>query len=64
MLENLLAAIALVFVFEGILPFAVPQKWRDWMLQVSRKDDRSVRVMGLASMIFGALLLSAVHHLM
>jgi len=57
MWHDLLAAVALVLVIEGILPFLSPRTTRQLMLQVSQSDDRALRGAGLVSMVLGALLL-------
>ena len=57
MWTDLFAAIALVFVIEGIMPFAFPQKWKEMISQVSALPNRPVRVMGGVSMVIGLLLL-------
>jgi uncharacterized protein YjeT (DUF2065 family) len=49
----LVAAIGLMFVFEGILPFSAPHFWRRWMQQMLVQQDRSLRVVGLISMLVG-----------
>lgn len=53
--------LALVFVIEGVLPFMAPQRWREMVRQVSQLDDRSLRIFGLTSMLFGLLLLYLIH---
>ncbi|MEE4107901.1 MAG: DUF2065 domain-containing protein [Halieaceae bacterium] len=55
------AALALVFVIEGILPFLSPARWRAMMMTVARLDDSSLRRFGLVSMVFGVLLLYLVN---
>ena len=57
MWHDLLAAVALVLVIEGILPFLSPRTTRQLMLQVSQSEDRALRGAGLVSMVLGALLL-------
>ncbi|MGD9000608.1 MAG: DUF2065 domain-containing protein [Granulosicoccaceae bacterium] len=57
MWHDLLAAIALVLVIEGIMPFLSPDGWRRMMLSVSQLDDRALRLAGLISMLAGAGLL-------
>ncbi len=57
MWDDLLAAIALVLVLEGILPFLNPQGLRKKLLTVSQMDDRTLRWIGLASMTVGVGLL-------
>ncbi len=55
--QDLLAALALVFVIEGILPFLNPQALRRMLVMVEQLDDRALRMTGLASMVCGLLLL-------
>jgi uncharacterized protein YjeT (DUF2065 family) len=58
--EDLLAALALVLVIEGMLPFVNPQSLRRMLESVSRLDDRTLRITGLISMICGVLMLYVV----
>lgn len=55
--RDLLAALCLVLVIEGLLPFLSPRRFRQSMLQVARFDDRTLRTVGLVSMVAGAGLL-------
>jgi len=55
--QDLLAALALVFVIEGILPFLNPQALRRMLVMVEQLDDRALRMTGLVSMVCGLLLL-------
>ncbi len=55
--NDLFSAFALVFIIEGILPFISPDSWRQTMLQASRFDDRTLRIIGLASMLVGVVFL-------
>jgi len=57
MWQDLAAAVALMLVIEGILPFASPRGFREMMRVVSESDDRSLRLSGLFSMMGGLLLL-------
>jgi uncharacterized protein YjeT (DUF2065 family) len=54
---DLLTALALVLVIEGIVPFVSPQSLRRMLETVSQLDDRSLRITGLISMIFGVVML-------
>ena len=56
-MDDLLAALALVFVIEGVLPFVSPRSWRQAMSQAVSMDDRGLRLMGLLSMLVGCLVL-------
>ena len=57
MWENLFAAIALVLVIEGMIPFINPGKWRYYIKLVAEQPDRVLRIMGLVSMLAGASIL-------
>lgn len=61
MWQELLVAISLVMVIEGILPFLAPGPWRQAMQAVMELDNRSLRIMGLVSMLAGTGLLYVVH---
>lgn len=55
--SQLLRALALVMVIEGLMPFAAPSRWRNMLMAVSQWRDGGVRMMGLVSMALGLLLL-------
>jgi uncharacterized protein YjeT (DUF2065 family) len=55
--NDLWAACALYLVIEGLMPFANPGALKRALLQAARLDDRTMRIVGLASMIAGAFLL-------
>ncbi len=55
------AAIALVFIVEGLMPFISPGRWRNMLAMVEQMDDRVIRNFGLGSMLFGVLLLYLVN---
>lgn len=58
MLETtLIAAIALLFIMEGILPFVFPEFWRKMMSEATQLSEMQLRVMGLVSIIIGMLIL-------
>ena len=61
MLSNFIAAFALMLVFEGILPFLSPDKYRDFSRKISQQNDRVLRMMGLISMVVGAAALAVLH---
>lgn len=56
-LSDLLAALALVFVLEGLLPFLNPERYRRMLTLAMRLDRQTLRFMGLTSMTIGVLLL-------
>jgi uncharacterized protein YjeT (DUF2065 family) len=59
--DVLAAAIALVFIIEGMLPFISPDRWRKLLTMANQMDDRVIRNIGLGSMLFGVVVLYLVH---
>jgi len=59
-LADLFAAVALMLVFEGVMPFLDPARFRRTLLTAAGQDDRSLRVVGLLCMLAGVALLYAV----
>ena len=57
MAQDLLAALCLVLVIEGIMPFLAPSSWRNMMLTLAQTEDKHIRILGLVSMLLGAGLL-------
>ncbi|MCG6870730.1 MAG: DUF2065 domain-containing protein [Gammaproteobacteria bacterium] len=55
--QDLLTALALVLVIEGILPFANPSGMRQAAQLMSALGDRSLRLGGGAAMLAGLFLL-------
>jgi uncharacterized protein len=56
-LSDLLAALALFLVLEGIIPFLNPQGMKRALARLLDIGDRELRIAGLGSMIAGVLLL-------
>ena len=54
---TLWAALALVLVIEGLLPFLSPVRWRRMFEQVLQMTDGQIRFFGLGSMLLGLALL-------
>ncbi len=57
MWQDLWAALALMLVLEGILPFLNPGVFRNMLRTVGEMDDRALRSGGLFTMLAGLLLL-------
>ncbi len=55
--SDLLAALALVLVIEGVVPFLNPGSLRRMLINVAQVDDRTLRLTGLTCMILGLLML-------
>jgi uncharacterized protein YjeT (DUF2065 family) len=56
--DLLLGALALMLVFEGLLPFLSPGLWRRVFERATQLTDGQIRFFGLSSMIIGLLLLA------
>ena len=54
---DLLSAVALVMVIEGLLPFANPRGSRRSMAMLAQMPDEKLRLAGLASIVAGLVLL-------
>ncbi len=61
MSQLFLIGVALVFIFEGILPFLSPKIWRNMMIKMLTTEDKFLRSFGLMSMLTGVALLYWVH---
>lgn len=57
MWQDLLTAIALLLVVEGMLPFLNPAGLRRSLLMISQLDDSTLRFIGLSAMLLGCILL-------
>ncbi|MDQ3730964.1 MAG: DUF2065 domain-containing protein [Pseudomonadota bacterium] len=62
MWDDLLAAVALVLVIEGMMPFLNPSGLRQALIRIANTPDGPLRMAGLVSMAAGALLLYFVRH--
>jgi len=55
--NDLLAALGLILVLEGIAPFVNPQAVKRALARVLQVPDRELRIVGLGSMLIGVLFL-------
>lgn len=55
--SDLGAALALMLVLEGLMPFLSPAKLREKLARIVELDDRTLRTAGMISIIAGLLLL-------
>jgi uncharacterized protein YjeT (DUF2065 family) len=51
------AALALMLVIEGILPFTAPKLWRETFAKLIAMSDGQIRFAGLSSMMIGLVIL-------
>ena len=55
---DLFRALALMLVFEGMMPFISPHGWRRTMQQATQLPDHVLRIIGLVSMLAGVLVIT------
>jgi uncharacterized protein len=53
MLDLLFAGLALMLIFEGVMPFVAPGAWRDTMRQAIALSDGQLRFLGLIAIVSG-----------
>ena len=56
-LSDLLAALGLLLVLEGIAPFLHPQGVKHALAKLLQVSDRELRIAGLGSMLVGVIIL-------
>ena len=54
--DLLLAGLALMLIFEGLLPLLAPRTWRETFRRIIEFNDGQLRFLGLASIVVGVLL--------
>lgn len=57
MSQDLLTAFALVLIIEGLMPAIAPAAWQKYLQDVARIQPRTIRIVGLSSMLVGAFVL-------
>jgi len=55
--NDLLTALALVLIIEGLLPGLAPSAWMKVMRDAAKMGPQGIRIAGIISMLSGALLL-------
>ena len=60
---DVLRALSLVMVIEGILPFVAPPRSREVFARMATLDDRALRTIGALSMLGGLVALQLIHWL-
>jgi len=55
--NDLYTAIALLLIFEGLMPFASPSRWKEMIRSIADIDAKKIRLFGFMSMLGGLLLL-------
>ena len=57
MLQYWLLGLAMMLVVEGLLPFLLPELWRETFRKLVALTDGQLRFIGLTSMLAGLLML-------
>jgi uncharacterized protein len=57
---NLLAALGLMLIVEGLMPLVSPPQWREAMRRIGELRDGQIRFMGLVATLTGVALLGFV----
>ncbi|MGL5632412.1 MAG: DUF2065 domain-containing protein [Azovibrio sp.] len=57
MTKSLLLALALMLIFEGLMPLVFPSTWRETFRRLIQFSDGQLRFIGLSSMLLGVILL-------
>jgi len=57
MASEVLTALALVLILEGLLPGIAPSAWMKTMHEAMKIGPRGIRIAGISSMLSGAILL-------
>jgi uncharacterized protein YjeT (DUF2065 family) len=60
--DTLWAALALVLVVEGLMPFVAPRTWRETFRRLTEMSDGQIRFVGLASIALGLAGFLVLHH--
>lgn len=60
MWPDVLTALGLLMVLEGVLPFLSPRRFRQALLNFAAVEDRHMRIIGLILLLGGMLIVHAV----
>ena len=55
--SEIMTALALVLVIEGLLPFASPGRYRQMVAEIVRLSDNHIRTGGLVIIVMGLVML-------
>ena len=61
MWEDLLTAVALLLILEGLLPGLAPRAWMKAVMEAARMGPKGIRIAGITMMLGGALMLQFLH---
>ena len=49
-------------MIEGIIPFLYPRRWKEMVSMLADVDDKTMRIVGLTSMLAGTALLYLINN--
>jgi len=55
MLNSILLAICFVLIVEGLMPLLMPDKWKQFLLQMALQPSESLRRMGGILVVIGGI---------
>jgi len=55
--SDFLTALALLLIFEGLMPFAIPDSWKEMIRNIAEMESSKIRTFGFFSMMCGLILL-------
>ncbi len=55
--ENFFVGVCLFLIFEGIMPFISPDKYKEYIKKIAETEDGKLRIYGLVSMVLGIVVL-------
>jgi len=55
--QEILTVIAILFIVEGLIPFIIPSRYKNFVSSMSKLNTNNLRILGFISMTFGVLLL-------
>jgi uncharacterized protein len=55
--NDFFAALSLVLVIEGLLPFMNPRSYKNTMMQMASFPEKTIRAIGFGSMVAGVIFL-------
>ncbi|MFQ3248757.1 DUF2065 domain-containing protein [Glaciecola sp.] len=55
MLESILLALCFLFIIEGAMPLIMPNKWKQFLMQMALQPTESLRRMGGVLVVIGSV---------
>lgn len=61
MLHTLLLAFAIALIIEGFFPALFPNKWRTYVLKLSKEKPSTIRTTGIVIILMGSLIIWSIN---